>query len=309
MFPDQLQHIHDGHQQNHHQEQQQQHNIDNSTGVSPHTLAWSSVCAHNFNNTHNLFPNSNVDSSHLASASISTSTTTTTTTTPISSSLPCPADTDLDGLGWPLLDGSFDAASGGFGLLDAATEESIAAAVEQTLSESPPPSSMASMDTSYSSAAVSAAMASTASAAAAATSYSMLPLQYQQQQQQQRHTPIAAAAVNSSSGNDASSTFMAGVMQQQHQHQQHHKPVKGKPGRKRSHDPSDDDPDVALKRARNNIAAKKYRQKKIDRITELETEVADVRTERDELRVQLARVEAETTALRELLRLANVKSS
>lgn len=303
MFPDQLQHIHDGqHQNNHHgrhHQEQQQDNIDNSTGVSSHTFSWSSLCtgnSNNNNNNHHLFPNSNVDSNHLASASISTS------TTPITSSLSGPADTGLDGLGWPLLERSFHGASNGFGLLDAATEESIAAAVEQALSESPVSPMVSSMDASYSSAAVAAAMASTASAAAAATSYSMLPLQFQQQQQ--RYEPIAAATISSSSGGGGGSGNDTFYSMQQPQ-----KPPKGKPGRKRSHDSSDDDPDVALKRARNNIAAKKYRQKKIDRITELETEVADVKMERDELRVQLARYEAETVALRDLLRLANVKSS
>lgn len=51
------------------------------------------------------------------------------------------------------------------------------------------------------------------------------------------------------------------------------------------------------------MAAKKYRQKKIDRIQELEEEVDEVRKERDELRIRLARQEAETKALREMLKL------
>lgn len=223
-------------------------------------------------------------------------TSTHTTTTPVTSSLPL-----LDNeFGWPLLDGTFDDASAGagFNLLDAATEQSIAAAVEQALSESPP-TSVTSMDTPYSSAAVTAAMASTASAAADATSYSLLPLPFQQQYQQlyAAYTPLTSSTT-ASSGNDVGSAMSTPA------HAQLQQRVKGRPGRKRSHDPSDDDPDVVLKRARNNVAAKKYRQKKIDRISELETEVAEVKTERDELRVQLARFEAETTALRELLKLA-----
>lgn len=63
------------------------------------------------------------------------------------------------------------------------------------------------------------------------------------------------------------------------------------------------DPVTALKRQRNNIAAKKYRQKKVDRITELESELEDVRKERDELRIRLARQEAETAALRSMLQM------
>jgi hypothetical protein len=71
--------------------------------------------------------------------------------------------------------------------------------------------------------------------------------------------------------------------------------------RHRSSPPSPDHQDVLLKRHRNNIAAKKYRQKKVDRIKELEDEVSEVKRERDELRIKLARQEAETAALREML--------
>lgn len=67
--------------------------------------------------------------------------------------------------------------------------------------------------------------------------------------------------------------------------------------------PADADAELSLKRQRNNIAAKKYRQKRIDRIEELESEVEAVKRERDELRIKLARQEAETAALREMLKL------
>ncbi|KAM3540072.1 hypothetical protein ARSEF1564_006988 [Beauveria bassiana] len=63
------------------------------------------------------------------------------------------------------------------------------------------------------------------------------------------------------------------------------------------------DPEVLLKRQRNKVAAQKYRQKKLDRITELEVEVSGLKRERDELRIQLAKQEAETAALRDMLRL------
>ncbi|KAK0726845.1 hypothetical protein B0T26DRAFT_617127, partial [Lasiosphaeria miniovina] len=60
---------------------------------------------------------------------------------------------------------------------------------------------------------------------------------------------------------------------------------------------------LVAKRQRNNVAAKKYRQKKLDRIQELEEEVDEVKRERDELRISLARKEAETAALREMLKM------
>ncbi|CAK7216116.1 hypothetical protein SCUCBS95973_002695 [Sporothrix curviconia] len=61
------------------------------------------------------------------------------------------------------------------------------------------------------------------------------------------------------------------------------------------------DPNLLLKRQRNSLAARKYRQKKLDRISELEIEVGQLQGERDALRIQLARQEAETAALREML--------
>lgn len=63
------------------------------------------------------------------------------------------------------------------------------------------------------------------------------------------------------------------------------------------------EPEVLVKRQRNNAAAKKYRQKKVDRIKELEDEVEEVKRERDDLRIRLARQEAEASALREMLKL------
>ncbi|TWU72668.1 hypothetical protein ED733_002608 [Metarhizium rileyi] len=49
------------------------------------------------------------------------------------------------------------------------------------------------------------------------------------------------------------------------------------------------------------MAARKYRQKRLDRISDLESALGDVTSERDELKLQLARREAEVEALREML--------
>jgi len=86
---------------------------------------------------------------------------------------------------------------------------------------------------------------------------------------------------------------------------------KGRPGRKptkkrpRSSSPDEeeeeDDPEIIEKRQRNNLAAKRYRQKKVDRIEELEGEVKEVSKERDELKLEVARKDAEIKALREML--------
>lgn len=69
----------------------------------------------------------------------------------------------------------------------------------------------------------------------------------------------------------------------------------------------DVDAELADRRYRNNLAAKRYRQKKVDRIQELEAEVKEVTRERDDLRIALARQEAEVAALREMLKMRNPK--
>ncbi|PSR80406.1 hypothetical protein BD289DRAFT_338302, partial [Coniella lustricola] len=62
---------------------------------------------------------------------------------------------------------------------------------------------------------------------------------------------------------------------------------------------------VVLKRQRNTIAARKYRQKRLDRIKELEDALEDMTQERDDLRLKLARQEAETAALKEMMQMKN----
>jgi hypothetical protein len=59
--------------------------------------------------------------------------------------------------------------------------------------------------------------------------------------------------------------------------------------------------DRAEKRRRNNAAAAKYRQKKVDRIEELEGQLQTMATERDELKIALAKRDAEVELLRSML--------
>lgn len=49
------------------------------------------------------------------------------------------------------------------------------------------------------------------------------------------------------------------------------------------------------------MAARRYRQRRLDRLADLERRLAEVSSERDDLRVKLARREAEVGALREVL--------
>ncbi|KAF4774059.1 bZIP transcription factor [Colletotrichum scovillei] len=60
--------------------------------------------------------------------------------------------------------------------------------------------------------------------------------------------------------------------------------------------------DKILRRQRNTIAARKYRQKKVDRIDELESLLKEMTRERDDLRIRLVRQEAETEALKSVMR-------
>ncbi|KAF7562930.1 hypothetical protein G7046_g1187 [Stylonectria norvegica] len=64
---------------------------------------------------------------------------------------------------------------------------------------------------------------------------------------------------------------------------------------------ADGDDQVIIKRQRNTVAARKYRQKRLDRIAELEKALEDMTGDRDGLRLSLARKEAEVDALREML--------
>ncbi|KAK4508606.1 hypothetical protein PRZ48_002345 [Zasmidium cellare] len=52
------------------------------------------------------------------------------------------------------------------------------------------------------------------------------------------------------------------------------------------------------KRQRNTEAARRYRQRKVDKVTELEEALQSMTQERDELRLKLARAEAEAEVLR-----------
>jgi hypothetical protein len=64
---------------------------------------------------------------------------------------------------------------------------------------------------------------------------------------------------------------------------------------------STEDDEVVEKRRRNNTAAAKYRQKKLDRIAELELALKEVAKERDDLKVQLAKKDGEVELLSRLL--------
>ncbi|KAF2242411.1 hypothetical protein BU26DRAFT_494943 [Trematosphaeria pertusa] len=56
------------------------------------------------------------------------------------------------------------------------------------------------------------------------------------------------------------------------------------------------------KRRANTLAARRYRQKRVDQMTSLETQLKETQTERDELKVRCARLEGEVETLRQLLR-------
>jgi predicted RNase H-like nuclease (RuvC/YqgF family) len=56
-----------------------------------------------------------------------------------------------------------------------------------------------------------------------------------------------------------------------------------------------------LRRQRNSAAARKYRQKRLDRIEELEQALQKTQTERDELKMQVARWKGKAEALQSLM--------
>lgn len=63
-----------------------------------------------------------------------------------------------------------------------------------------------------------------------------------------------------------------------------------------------DETERVNKRQRNTEAARRYRQRKLDRVSELEEALAEMTRERDELKLKLARSEAEADVLRGMVR-------
>jgi hypothetical protein len=60
-------------------------------------------------------------------------------------------------------------------------------------------------------------------------------------------------------------------------------------------------PSAIRKRKLNTLAARRYRQKRVDQVTELETALKNTQRERDDLSVRVARLEGELGALRQML--------
>ncbi|KAJ4291865.1 hypothetical protein N0V90_009761 [Kalmusia sp. IMI 367209] len=62
------------------------------------------------------------------------------------------------------------------------------------------------------------------------------------------------------------------------------------------------DPSRIEKRRANTMAARRYRQKRVDQMNTLESQLKDTQSERDELKVRCARLEGEVETLRAMLR-------
>ncbi|TVY62279.1 hypothetical protein LSUE1_G010388, partial [Lachnellula suecica] len=56
------------------------------------------------------------------------------------------------------------------------------------------------------------------------------------------------------------------------------------------------------KRTRNTLAARRYRQKRVDRVSCLESSLKETESERDALKVRVARLEGELEALRAMMK-------
>jgi hypothetical protein len=56
------------------------------------------------------------------------------------------------------------------------------------------------------------------------------------------------------------------------------------------------------KRKQNTLAARRYRQKRVDQMASLESTLKETQSERDDLKVRVARLEGEVETLRQLLR-------
>ncbi|KAL4955931.1 hypothetical protein BDW69DRAFT_182108 [Aspergillus filifer] len=63
-----------------------------------------------------------------------------------------------------------------------------------------------------------------------------------------------------------------------------------------------ENPSRITKRQLNTMAARRYRQRRLDRMTQLEEELEAVKRERDELKMRVSKLEGETEALRTMLK-------
>ncbi|KAL4971066.1 bZIP transcription factor JlbA/IDI-4 [Aspergillus stella-maris] len=63
-----------------------------------------------------------------------------------------------------------------------------------------------------------------------------------------------------------------------------------------------ENPSRITKRQLNTMAARRYRQRRLDRMTQLEEELEAVKRERDELKMRVSKLEGETEALRTLVK-------
>ncbi|KAK3723496.1 hypothetical protein LTR37_001748 [Vermiconidia calcicola] len=77
------------------------------------------------------------------------------------------------------------------------------------------------------------------------------------------------------------------------------RPAAETPAQSSSSPPNDE---RAHKRQKNTEAARRYRQRKFDRVTELEEALASMTKERDDLRLKLARSETEADVLRGMVK-------
>ncbi|ORY09514.1 putative bZIP transcription factor JlbA, partial [Clohesyomyces aquaticus] len=61
------------------------------------------------------------------------------------------------------------------------------------------------------------------------------------------------------------------------------------------------DPARVEKRRQNTLAARRYRQKRVDQVTTLESALKETQSDRDALKIRVARLEGEVETLRQLL--------
>ncbi|KAL3475689.1 hypothetical protein BJX99DRAFT_229129 [Aspergillus californicus] len=62
-----------------------------------------------------------------------------------------------------------------------------------------------------------------------------------------------------------------------------------------------ENPSRVSKRQLNTMAARRYRQRRLDKVTELEAELDAIKRERDELKMRVSKLEGETDALKSML--------
>jgi Basic region leucine zipper len=118
---------------------------------------------------------------------------------------------------------------------------------------------------------------------------------------QQNNPTVPSASITATSSDSRPSTSQPTTIHQPRSHPSRSKPSPNHPSPSSSTSPTSPSSKVH-KRTLNTLAARRYRQKRVDQMAELEQKLKESEKEKEELQMRVARLEGEVEVLRGLLR-------